>query len=150
MVLVILLLCKDHFWYIPKLWMNLSLDSSGWLLLWGKNNKQTRFCSIATAHLMKYEGRVFFILGWSIYMKNIIPAMPRSWPQTSGIFPCWDGIKIVPASYKRNNKLVKKWLYSSDFVHCRVPFIISSQLSYKQPLRWMFKMSISMINWFKR
>ena len=33
-----------------------------------------------------------------------------------------------------SDKFIKKWLRSSDLVHCPVALVISSRLSYKQPL----------------
>ena len=54
---------------------------------------------------------------------------------TSEILPGWAEIKNVLASYKCNNKFIKKWLYSSDLVYFSVQLVIPSWHSYKQPLK---------------
>lgn len=52
----------------------------------------------------------------------------------SSVIPLWrDGMKSVSSSYKRDNKLAKKLLKSSEHVYCLVSRSIPSWVSYKQP-----------------
>ena len=53
---------------------------------------------------------------------------------SSGIRPCRDGMKNIPASQKQNITFIKKWLYASHPVYCPVRFFILSRFSFKQPL----------------
>ena len=45
-------------------------------------------------------------------------------PWRSGILPSREGMKNLPASYKRNNKFIRKWLKSFDLAYCPVLAVI--------------------------
>ena len=49
---------------------------------------------------------MFSISGWSIYIENMLSCLICY----AGIPSSWNGMKNVPASYKRKNKFMKKSL----------------------------------------
>ena len=118
-------LCFNMF--VDLLWETLLSSSSGWLLL--KNVK--RISASVKAKLSKV-GRFsswdeVFIYGK--YCSGCAGILP--W--TSRILLGRDGMKHVLASYKCDNKFMKKLLELSDLVNCPAPLVILSRLSYKQP-----------------
>ena len=62
------------------------------------------------------------------------PSFPGIPLVSSGIPPCWDGMKKVLVSYKHSIAFTNQWLYAYHPVYCPVAFFILSRFLYKQLL----------------
>ena len=117
--------------------MNLFSDSSGWLLLWGKNNKQKLDYICCTYN--KILRQVIFQLGTKYLYEKYCPSYAEIFSWTSGISTSWTEWET---SRSHINALTNWWRNGSFLlILFIVAFCLLSHSGYhtNSPLGWSSK-----------